>query len=241
MRRRANIVADAVRSLAVYTRGLVGRGISAQGFYAQHLRFRDLVFDIGANTGEHTAAMLKRGARVVALEPQASLAQKLECDFPRARVVPLAVSDRPGQAMLITSSTHRDLATLNPASLEDPLFSDVLWDGREGARVTTLDDLIREFGVPAFVKIDAEGLEDRVLTGLSEPVAQFLFEVRAGLPEVAARAFERLAALGLYEYQVMRSESWIFDPPASASAILADLPAWGDVYARRMRLNTTRM
>jgi hypothetical protein len=65
---------DAVRGFAVYLRARIGRGTSAQGFSAQQLRFRDLLFDVGANAGQHTAMMLKRGARVVAIEPQSPLA-----------------------------------------------------------------------------------------------------------------------------------------------------------------------
>jgi len=41
-----------------------------------------------------------------------------------------------------------------------------------------------------------------VLAGLSQPLGQFLFEVHAEMSDVAARAFERLAALGTYEYRL---------------------------------------
>jgi FkbM family methyltransferase len=221
--------------MAVLGRAVIGRGSSAQGFYARRLRFGDLAFDIGANHGHHTAAMLKRGARVVALEPQADLARKVEHNSPAATVLALGVSDMPGQATLFTSSTFDQLATVNPAA--ESVHREADWDGEQTIRLTTLDDLIAEFGVPAFVKFDVEGLEDKVLAGLSQPVDQLLFEVRAGLSDVAARAFERLTALASYEYRVMRNdrtEAWVFGPPVNADVILADLPEWGDVYARRI-------
>ena len=232
-------VADRVKGMAVLARARIGRGISAQGFYAQRLRFRDLAFDIGANTGEHTAAMLQRGARVVAVEPQADLARRLGHDFPAATVRAVGVSDQPGEATLITASDFHEVATLNPAFRDT--YHGFAWDGQESIRLTTLDDLIAEFGLPAFVKIDTEGLEDKVLAGLSQPVGQFLFEVHAEIAEVAARAFEHLAALGSYEYRLMRqSKPWVFGPPFSAAAILADLPRFpdlGDVWARRVHLD----
>jgi FkbM family methyltransferase len=223
--------------MAVFARARIGRGISVQGFYAQRLRFRDLAFDIGANAGRHTAAMLKRGARVVALEPQAELARRLQRDFPAATVLSLGVSDQPGQAVLIKSSARDDLATLNPASLDDPLLAECKWDDEEAIRLTTLDDLIAKFGLPAFAKIDTEGHDDKVFAGLSQPVEQFLFEIRSSMADVAAGAFERLAILGAYEYRVMQGEDWVFGPPVSATAILADLPDWGDVWARRVHLD----
>ena len=227
--------------MAVYARARVGRGTSAQGFYAQRLRFGDLAFDIGAWRGQHTAAMLRRGARVVALEPQADLARQIERDFPAATVLPLAVSDRPGEGTLMTSGSNSDLSTLNPAQLDDPFLAGTSWEGTVKVRLTTLDELIAEFGLPTFVKIDTEGLEDKVLAGLSRPVGGLLFEVRSALPDVVARSFESLAALGVYEYRLTRNdprslvaEPWVFGPRVSPEEILADLPNWGDVYARRI-------
>lgn len=222
--------------MAVLVRARIGRGISAQSFYARRLCFQDLAFDIGANAGEHTAAMLKRGARVVAVEPQADLARQLGHDFPTAAVRAVGVSDQPGQATLLRASDFDEVATLSPAFRDT--YRGFAWDREESIRLTTLDDLIAEFGLPAFVKIDTEGLEDKVLAGLSQPLGQFLFEVHAEMADVAARAFERLAALGTYEYRLMRqSEPWVFGPPVSATAILADLPRFpdlGDVWARRV-------
>ena len=41
---------------------------------------------------------------------------------------------------------------------------------------TTPDDLIAQYGTPAFIKIDVEGFEDHVLAGLSRPVRALSFE-----------------------------------------------------------------
>src|SRR4051794_8690333 len=119
---------DAIRGITVLARARIGRGTSAQGFYAQRLSFGALAFDIGAFRGQHTAAMLKRGARVVALEPQGQLARRLERDFPTATVLTLGVSDKPGQATLLTSSAYGDLASLNPEQVNDPFLDFVEWD-----------------------------------------------------------------------------------------------------------------
>jgi len=228
----------AFRGLAVHARARIGRGTSAQGFYAQRLRYGDLAFDVGANVGEHTAAMLKRGARVVALEPQAELARDLAHRFPRATVLALGASDRSGKGTLFTSTEHRHLATLNSTwrAIEDGN-----WDGQLTVDLATLDELIAAYGEPAFVKIDTEGLEDKVLAGLSRPISQILFEVHSDLPDVAARSFERLARLGTYEFRAMERESWIFGPTITASDLLADLPDWGDVYGRLTRPGPPRV
>jgi FkbM family methyltransferase len=177
--------------------------------------------------------MLKRGARVVALEPQAELARELADSYPAATVLPVGVSDHVGEARLTTSTTHKHLATMNPG------FSHESFDSATTIPITTLDELIAEFGCPALVKVDTEGHDDKVFAGLSQPIDQVLFEVHSALPTVAAGCFERLAELGQYEYRLTvhrpDGESWVFGPPVTDSAVLAELPDVGDVYARRIR------
>lgn len=211
----------------------IARGVSAQGFYARNLRPGELAFDVGANVGNHTAAMLAAGARVVAVEPQASLAAELAHAFPAATVVAKAASDKLGSATLLTSTNHHELATLNPA-WADQWRAYAQRGSDELVALTTLDELIARHGVPVFVKVDAEGLEDKVLAGLGQAVAQVLFEVHDDLPEVAERAFERLEQLGRFEYRLMERESWLARKPVTAEVALASLPAcYGNVHARR--------
>jgi len=179
--------------------------------------------------------MVHRGARVVALEPQASLARDLAEHFPEVTVLSAAVGDQCGTAVMHTSSAHSELSTLNEAWANDADEIGAAWDCRQTVRVTTLDELIARFGRPELVKIDTEGYEDRVLAGISQPVRQVLFEVHASLREVAASAFEHLGRLGHYEYRVMERESWILGPCTTADAVMSSLPSWGDVYARQVR------
>ena len=166
----------------------------------------------------------------VALEPQAALAQRLQRISPAAVVLQQGAAAEPGRATLATSVDHPELATLNADWAHINAAS---LDGEETIELTTLDALIEQYGVPAFVKVDTEGLEDRVLLGLSRPVDQLLVELHASLPDVAERALDRLDALGPYEYVVMHHQSWEFGAPLSAAALKADLPDYGDVWARR--------
>jgi FkbM family methyltransferase len=214
-------------------RSRLARGISARGFYARRLRPGQLAFDIGANLGVHAAAMLKAGARVVAVEPQTDLASRLAREHPAVTVLARAVANEPGEATLLTSSDHPELATFDPswAAMHEGYAQ---WDCEQPTRVTTIDELIAEFGIPHFLKIDTEGFDDKVLAGLSQPIEQIMFEVQPKLPDVAAGSFERVASLGSYEYRVAWRESWMFGPLEAPSTILAAMPTHGDVYARRL-------
>jgi FkbM family methyltransferase len=230
-------MAGRVTGAAVHLRAIVGRGQSAQGFYARRLRYGDLAFDIGANAGVHTAAMVMRGARVVAVEPQPELATALE-RIPKTTVVRAAISDQHGEAVLHTASAHHQHATLSDSWVR---AGDVLFDGSRAVPVTTLDSLIGRFGTPRLVKIDVEGLEDRVLAGLSTPVEHVLFEMHRSLLEVAERALARLDSLGRYEYRLMPhkpceggSDPWVLGPVITPSEIRAAPCEWADVYAHQL-------
>lgn len=105
--------------------------------------------------------------------------------------------------------------------------------------LTTLDALVARHGLPAFVKIDVEGLEDRVLAGLSAPVPAQSFEFTTIQPEVALTGLRRCATLGPYRFDATLGEGhtlvhgrWL---DADAMAVwIGSLPAEansGDVHA----------
>lgn len=140
--------------------------------YRQFIRPRDLCFDIGANIGAKSEAMLSLEAEVVSVEPQPELVQELRVRFSRygARsvIVQSAIGDTPGRATL-----HLREATAL-TSLEDDWQGQTI--GELTVEVTTLDDLIKRFGVPKFCKIDVEGYELKVLRGLSQPIRTLTIE-----------------------------------------------------------------
>jgi FkbM family methyltransferase len=200
-------------------------------FYATRLRLGDIAFDIGAYYGDHTRAMLNRGARVISVEPQPVLAGQLAKRFPQATVLPIAINDRVGTDILHTTQEGATYASL------DPDWWDLEWDDRHRVQVSTLDELIDQFGTPKIVKIDTEGFDHRVLLGLSQPVEHLLFEVHALYPERIETAFAYLATLGTYELRLEKMGSWLFSEPKSPDDIVTTVSAWGsriwgNVYAR---------
>jgi hypothetical protein len=58
---------------------------------------------------------------------------------------------------------------------------------------TTLDNLIDEFGIPFFIKLDVEGFEVNAIRGLTRSVPYVSFELN--LPEFRAEGLECLARL----------------------------------------------
>lgn len=235
-----------LRSVLMY-HGIPFRRRRLTRFYAQFIRPGDLCFDIGAHVGSRLRAWLPLGARIVAAEPQPACMALLRRWFggdARIALVERAVGACPGTAELLVSRRTPTVSTLSrdwiAAVGGDRSFSGVRWEGRQPVAVTTLDELIARYGVPAFCKIDVEGYELETLRGLSRPIPALSFEYVSACLETARACVMRLTELGHYgfnwsagESHRLRSDDWL-----DADRMLArldDLGAAGgsgDIYAR---------
>ncbi|OLB65523.1 MAG: methyltransferase [Actinobacteria bacterium 13_2_20CM_2_72_6] len=241
------------RSMAMY-HGVPGRQRRMARLYREFLGPGDVGFDIGAHVGSRVRAWRRLGARVVALEPQPDCLRVLRLFFGRSRdvtIVPQAVGAQPGRARLALSSATPTVSTMSRDWIDsvtaDRSFSRVRWDRSVEVEVVTLDDLIARYGEPAFCKIDVEGFEVDVLSGLSRPLRGLSFEYLPPAHDAARTALglvEKLgAAAGGYRYnyspiETMRlaSDRWL---DAAELVELLDrfrpLGRSGDVYARLQR------
>ena len=159
-------------------------------FYRPYVASGDLIFDVGANEGSYTEAFLALGAHVVAVDPQEECVRILRHRFAANTDVvieAIALGATEGEVTLHLTSL-RAIASVSPDFIEATRRSGRFAQFEYSARCTvpqsTLDTLIARYGGPALIKIDAEGAEAAILSGL-----------RAHPPSLRAVSFEYVPEL----------------------------------------------
>jgi FkbM family methyltransferase len=137
------------------------------------IRDKDVFWDIGANSGLLSYSLLKssRCAEMHLFEPNpkmGKLAAQAVAPFENIQVHPFGLSDRSDDFTLTVPSGHTTMATLEPDATS-----------RSGIeyKVTcrTGDELVFKSGFrpPRVIKIDTEGHELKVISGLSRTIAEY--------------------------------------------------------------------
>jgi FkbM family methyltransferase len=166
-----------------------------------------LCFDVGANIGDKSKALLCAGARVVAFEPNPTVLPEL-----RAR----CSYDKNWTLVMAALGSSASVATLYDRSWhgQTSLISD--WEGEvigiHHVPVVTLDAAIQNFGTPFYCKIDVEGWELEVLKGLSQCIPLLSFEFHLNDKDIAKTkcCLDRLLTLGFRDLNLTPAESTTF-------------------------------
>lgn len=221
--------------------------------YRQFVKAGDLVFNVGANVGTRTEIFADLRAKVFALEPQPELVKRLRERFKdreNVMIIEAAAGPEMGTLDLMLfpeSEGQAALATAEPLWIESiqekycqnwPMEK---WTGKITARQITLDSLIGFYGVPDFIKIDVDGYEGAVLTGLSQKVPALCFEVTIPYGEPAVLCVQDAAErLGYtqFNYVVQEEAVLVLREWADAGTMMRILrrlphrPFFCDVFAR---------
>lgn len=175
----------------------------------------DLIFDVGPNQGDRTEVFFKIGARVVAIDPDATVGTILRQRFLSYRLKPLpvtivgkAVASRCGTEAMLVSGPGSLVNTLSSKGALDYALADEDLDQVEKTTVetTTLDELVERYGVPALIKIDVVGFELEVLQGLSRAVPCISFEIK--LPSFRQELLRCVETLGKLSPQGRFNYTW---------------------------------
>ncbi|GAB3641925.1 FkbM family methyltransferase [Spirosoma arcticum] len=176
-----------------YDRMMAGR---REKFYKTLIKPGDLCFDVGANIGNRTAIFLNLNAKVVAVEPQPTCVQTLTRRFSnQIKIVPKGLGSEEGQ-LPIHIGSNSTLSSFSEEWIDNvqDRFANYKWTETLMVPITTLDQLIATYGVPAFCKIDVEGFELQVLRGLTQPIPMLSLEY--AVPEAKNNLVAAIDLLG---------------------------------------------
>ncbi len=202
----------------------------------------DTVFDVGANVGAKTDLFLQHGARVVCVEPQPDCVKALKRRFKKNRrvtIISKGLAEKSGTLELSICSQANTISTFSD-EWKTGRFADYKWDKVIRVPVTTLDEVIRGHGAPAYCKIDVEGFEISVLKGLARPVPLLSFEFAREFINRAKACVTHLQQIGFQRFNFVQGENQQFaclgwlDANALFERIgqIADPELWGDIYAQ---------
>lgn len=210
--------------------------------YAGFFKRGDLVFDIGAHTGDMAEILVGLGAKVVSVDPQPACVDVLRKRFagrPEVLIEPVGVGEAPGELEFSICAEGPQVSTFSE-KWKHGRYSHLEWDEKIKVPVTTLDALIEKHGLPRYCKIDVEGFEVEVLKGLRRPVAFVSFEFTREFLGDARACIGHLESLAPARYQVSlyTRHSHALPDWVDARELLRYLEArpeadlCGDIYAR---------
>jgi len=120
------------------------------------------------------------------------------------RFYALAVGAK-NEARELHLSNHSEVATLSDTFITAYHTDHVYWNAKEKVTVKPLDDLIAEYGLPDYCKIDVEGYELEILSHLTFKIPTIEFEFTEKFIDDALRIIDFLNIHG-YQYNYVLNE-----------------------------------
>ena len=207
------------------------------------LNTNDLFFDVGAHLGDKSKELIKNKINVVMIEPQPECLKELKKLYsknPFVTIIPMGLG-RSKQKLEMSISSKQPVISTFAEHWKTGRFSESVWDKKITVDITTLDELIKKFGDPKFIKIDVEGFEHEVLLGLTKKSGIISFEFASEFIENAYKSIDYLISIGYTEFNYSLGERRKFYTQwSNANTIKEGLKnnikeddlLWGDLYCK---------
>lgn len=199
----------------------------------------ELIFDVGANCGTKSALFSRLCKKVVAFEPSDKMNNLLKLRFKNTNVdvIKCALGKQSTTATFYELEGFEALNSLSKKHIETTVVKKLgSVDSRISPKeipVKTLEEFIKFYKEPLYVKIDVEGYEYEVIQGLKTPVKYLSFEVN--LPEFmeeAVKVVQYLAEISSnrYVFNFTNSNAFLLNEPVNEKDAIDFLKSKGYNY-----------
>jgi len=126
----------------------------------------DLIYDVGSHTGQDVAYYLSRGFRVVAIDANPALIERVRQQFPemvaahRLELVHAAIAREAGECDLCLSASDDGSSSIFAGEVTDPA-------GTIRVPCLPLTSIFQRFGTPFYLKVDIQGADRFCLEALN--------------------------------------------------------------------------
>jgi FkbM family methyltransferase len=169
-----------------------------------------LIYDLGLHDGRDTARYLREGARVIAIDANPTMCQNATVQFDdyikagQLTILNRGIAAHKGRLDFWICDEISDWSSFNleSASRNGVKHHSISID------CVPINDVIREFGVPDYMKIDIEGNDRICIDNLNTKIAPDYISIEMGHP-TGGDDLNRLAELGYRKFKVIcQNNSW---------------------------------
>tara|TARA_Y100001958_G_C21226905_1_gene552399 strand:- start:73 stop:840 length:768 start_codon:yes stop_codon:yes gene_type:complete len=151
-------------------------------FHKKFIGKNNLVFDIGANRGDKTHIFKKFTKKVISYEPETRMYKILKERFKNTNVLVSnnLISDKSGMVNFLSIKNHEAHSSIikkSISTIKRRQKKDII---KLIKKSSTLNQEIKKFGKPGYIKIDCEGAEFLILKKLNKKIK--IISIEANLP-----------------------------------------------------------
>ena len=182
-------------------------------FYSQFIQKGELCFDVGANIGSKTYVFNRIGCKVIAIEPDKAAYIQICQKFNKSKnitILNVGVGEKHGKLELFKSKLSTlstfDQEDLNYALIDVRFKDDLVIENKYTIDIFTVDELIKLYGTPNYLKIATVGYELHVLKGLTTAIK--VISITCNLPyhiQKTVDCIHYIANLSAYEFNYFKS------------------------------------
>jgi FkbM family methyltransferase len=199
----------------------------------------NLIFDIGFNVGEFTQTCFNKykDCNVIAVEANPTLANNVSPHFFTNYNFTLhnnLVSDKEGENIdFYVSPIASGVSTASTEFMQNSRFTkgsknlpenSITWNEPIKIQSITIDSMSERYGMPDLIKIDVEGYEYNVLSGLTQKANDICFEWHEEESESLYKILQHLQNIGYTQFGVI---GWFDEGDIFPKATFSDK---GDPY-----------